>query len=300
MTDRHSTDLQFPEADAAARSSGSRLDEDLGGPDGVDVTTTATIPVEQVSSAHVVAREDGALAGIPVIAMVFDEVARRMGAEPLRITTERRDGDVVSKGDVVAELARLDPGDPRRRAHHAQHRVPPVRDRDAHLRLGATARGHRRDGPRHPQDHPGPASAREVRRARRRWHQQADGPLRRRHDQGQPQARRRLAQQGVCRGAGARSPTSPSRWRSPRLRRRSSRSRSGRGSCCATTCLRSCCARRCRRCGPPARTSSSRRPAGSPCRWRGSTPRPGSTTCRVGGLTHSSPILDLALDLTDG
>ena len=104
MTDRHATDLQFPEA-AAQAVIRIALDEDLGGPDGVDVTTTATIPVEQVSSAHVVAREDGALAGIPVIAMVFDEVARRMGAEPLRITTRHRDGDIVSKGDVVAELA---------------------------------------------------------------------------------------------------------------------------------------------------------------------------------------------------
>ncbi|MEO6412967.1 MAG: nicotinate-nucleotide diphosphorylase (carboxylating), partial [Pedococcus sp.] len=104
MTDRHSTDLQFPETDAQAVIR-IALDEDLGGHDGVDVTTTATIPVEQVSSAHVVAREDGALAGIPVIAMVFDEVARRMGAEPLRITTKHRDGDIVSKGDIVAELA---------------------------------------------------------------------------------------------------------------------------------------------------------------------------------------------------
>jgi nicotinate-nucleotide pyrophosphorylase (carboxylating) len=98
------TDLAFPEADALAVIR-TALDEDLGGPDGVDVTTTATIPVEQVSSAHVVAREDGALAGIPVIAMVFDEVAGRMGAEPLRISTQHRDGDLVTRGDVVATLA---------------------------------------------------------------------------------------------------------------------------------------------------------------------------------------------------
>ena len=109
MTDPNSTDLRsaelkFPEADARAVI-GTALDEDLGGPDGVDVTTMATIPVDQVSTAHVVAREDGALAGIPVIAMVFDEVATRLGAEPLRVTTKHRDGDVVSKGDVVATLS---------------------------------------------------------------------------------------------------------------------------------------------------------------------------------------------------
>jgi nicotinate-nucleotide pyrophosphorylase (carboxylating) len=109
MTDPHSTDLRsaelkFPEADAQAVIR-TALDEDLGGPDGVDVTTMATIPADQVSSAQVVAREDGALAGIPVIAMVFDEVARRLGAEPLHTTTKHRDGDVVSKGDVVATLS---------------------------------------------------------------------------------------------------------------------------------------------------------------------------------------------------
>ncbi|TPG14862.1 carboxylating nicotinate-nucleotide diphosphorylase [Pedococcus bigeumensis] len=109
MTDPHATDLraaelEFPEADALAVIR-TALDEDLGGPDGVDVTTMATIPADQVSSAQVVAREAGALAGIPVIAMVFDEVARRLGAEPLGTTTKHRDGDVVSKGDVVATLS---------------------------------------------------------------------------------------------------------------------------------------------------------------------------------------------------
>ena len=97
------TDLRLPEADALAVIR-TALDEDLGGPDGVDVTTTATIPVDQVSTAHVVAREGGALAGTPLVAMVFDQVARRIGAEPLRVTTRRGDGEVVARGDVVAVL----------------------------------------------------------------------------------------------------------------------------------------------------------------------------------------------------
>ncbi|GAA2157108.1 carboxylating nicotinate-nucleotide diphosphorylase [Pedococcus bigeumensis] len=97
------TDLAFPETDALTVIR-TALDEDLGGPDGVDVTTTATIPVDQVSTAHVVAREGGALAGIPLVAMVFDQVARRTGAEPLRVTATRADGDVVAEGDVVAVL----------------------------------------------------------------------------------------------------------------------------------------------------------------------------------------------------
>ena len=97
------TDLAFPETDALTVVR-TALDEDLGGPDGVDVTTTATIPVEQVSTAHVIAREAGVLAGTPLVATVFDQVARRIGAKPLQVTLQRPDGDVVAKGDVVAVL----------------------------------------------------------------------------------------------------------------------------------------------------------------------------------------------------
>jgi nicotinate-nucleotide pyrophosphorylase (carboxylating) len=97
------TTLSFPDADAL-RVVRTALDEDLGGPHGVDVTTSATIPAHQVGAAHVVARADGALAGTPVIALVFDEVARRLGAEPLQVTTRRRDGDLLLRGDVVATL----------------------------------------------------------------------------------------------------------------------------------------------------------------------------------------------------
>ena len=44
------------------------LDEDLG--DGTDVTTVATIPEEQESVSHLVARADGVVAGLPVVALV--------------------------------------------------------------------------------------------------------------------------------------------------------------------------------------------------------------------------------------
>jgi nicotinate-nucleotide pyrophosphorylase (carboxylating) len=97
------TDLRFPEA-AALAVVRTALDEDLGGPDGVDVTTSATIPADQVSRAHVVARADGVLGGIPVVPLVFDEVARRLGADPVRTTLERADGDRLVRGDVVATL----------------------------------------------------------------------------------------------------------------------------------------------------------------------------------------------------
>jgi nicotinate-nucleotide pyrophosphorylase (carboxylating) len=96
-------DLRFPADDALALVR-TALDEDLGGPDGVDVTTAATIPSSQASTAHVVARADGVLAGIPVIGIVVDEVARRLGARPLRVTLQRADGDHVRRGDVVTTL----------------------------------------------------------------------------------------------------------------------------------------------------------------------------------------------------
>jgi nicotinate-nucleotide pyrophosphorylase (carboxylating) len=97
------TDLQFP-ADAAADVVETALDEDLGGARGVDVTTAATIPAHQRSRAQVVARADGVVAGILLIAVVFDAVAKRLGAPPLTITALRQEGDQVCRGDVVATL----------------------------------------------------------------------------------------------------------------------------------------------------------------------------------------------------
>jgi nicotinate-nucleotide pyrophosphorylase (carboxylating) len=96
------TDLHFPadEADSVIRVA---LDEDLG-PDGVDVTTSATIPSDQVTRAQVVARGPGVVAGIPAVGLVFDEVARRLGAPGLTITAHRCDGDEVAEGDVLVTL----------------------------------------------------------------------------------------------------------------------------------------------------------------------------------------------------
>jgi nicotinate-nucleotide pyrophosphorylase (carboxylating) len=96
------TDLHFP-ADQAAAVIRAALDEDLG-PEGVDVTTSATIPTDQVTRAHVVARAAGVVAGIPAVGLVFDEVARRLGAPALTITAQRTDGDEVAEGDVVVTL----------------------------------------------------------------------------------------------------------------------------------------------------------------------------------------------------
>ena len=97
------SDLAFPHA-AALAVVRTALDEDLGGPDGVDVTTSATIPPAQVSTAQVVARADGVLAGTPVVQVVLDELAARLGAEPVRVEVRCEDGHPVRRGDVVATI----------------------------------------------------------------------------------------------------------------------------------------------------------------------------------------------------
>lgn len=104
MSSPSSSDLAFPVTDARRVVTGA-LDEDLGGPNGVDVTTTATIPASQTTRAAVVAREDGVVAGVDVIALTLDEVAQRLGAEPLTVELKVADGAHVVRGDVVAELS---------------------------------------------------------------------------------------------------------------------------------------------------------------------------------------------------
>ena len=73
------------------------LAEDLGGPDGVDVTSAATIPDEATGTADVVARADGVVAGLPVAAVVFE----LSGCE---FDPAVADGTAVRRGDVLATV----------------------------------------------------------------------------------------------------------------------------------------------------------------------------------------------------
>ena len=88
------TDHEFPYA-AARRVVQTALDEDLG-PDNLDVTTFATIPPEQVTVGHVVARADGVVAGLPAIALVIEAVAARIGALAPRVEVHVSDGTPVT------------------------------------------------------------------------------------------------------------------------------------------------------------------------------------------------------------
>ena len=94
----------FPEADARVVVERA-LDEDLGVVDGGrDVTTLATIPADQRSVSHLVARQDGVVAGLPVVALVLEAVDRRLGTGPVVVDLAAHEGDRIEKGDRLATL----------------------------------------------------------------------------------------------------------------------------------------------------------------------------------------------------
>jgi nicotinate-nucleotide pyrophosphorylase (carboxylating) len=95
-------DLAFPQADAAALVR-TALDEDLG-PDSLDVTTLATFAREATATAQVLARGSGVVAGMPVLALVLGEVAGRLGLSVPEVLPAVWDGDEVAPGDVVARV----------------------------------------------------------------------------------------------------------------------------------------------------------------------------------------------------
>ncbi|WP_297082980.1 carboxylating nicotinate-nucleotide diphosphorylase [uncultured Demequina sp.] len=88
-----------------ASSVAEALDEDLGGAPGRDVTTQATIPAGVPISAAIVMREPGVIAGIPVIAETLGQVAERWGVPVPVIELRATDGDRLDAGATVAELS---------------------------------------------------------------------------------------------------------------------------------------------------------------------------------------------------
>jgi nicotinate-nucleotide pyrophosphorylase (carboxylating) len=76
------------------------LAEDLG-PDRIDVTSMATIPAGQTDVADLVARAAGVVAGLSVAAAVFDEVSAGTTQWAGAVT----DGAAVARGDVLATVA---------------------------------------------------------------------------------------------------------------------------------------------------------------------------------------------------
>ncbi len=74
------------------------LREDLG-PQHLDVTSVATIPADQVDTADLVAREGGVLAGLAVAAAVFE-----MAGPGARVSFAAADGDRFEQGQVLATI----------------------------------------------------------------------------------------------------------------------------------------------------------------------------------------------------
>ncbi|WP_438941294.1 carboxylating nicotinate-nucleotide diphosphorylase [Micromonospora craterilacus] len=80
------------------------LAEDLG-PDALDVTSVATIPAAQTDTADLVARAGGVVAGLAVAAAVFELAAEVTGAgRTVEVSLVARDGDRVARGDVLATV----------------------------------------------------------------------------------------------------------------------------------------------------------------------------------------------------
>jgi len=73
------------------------IEEDLAG--GVDVTTTATVDADQVSVAELVARGDGVVAGLEIADLVIRLVAGK--GEEVEIEHSVTDGASVKAGDVL-------------------------------------------------------------------------------------------------------------------------------------------------------------------------------------------------------
>lgn len=77
------------------------LDEDLG-PTGRDVTTQATITATAVGTAHLVARADGVVAGLTLVPEVLAQVAARLALPVPEFAPRVPDGARVARGDVLA------------------------------------------------------------------------------------------------------------------------------------------------------------------------------------------------------
>ncbi|GAA4619024.1 carboxylating nicotinate-nucleotide diphosphorylase [Saccharopolyspora hordei] len=68
---------------------------------GPDATTEATVPADAVAEAAFATRRAGVLAGLPVVRLVLDEV---VGADGYAVLAERADGDALAAGDTVLRV----------------------------------------------------------------------------------------------------------------------------------------------------------------------------------------------------
>ena len=89
-------ELSADELTEARRVIARALEEDLRY--GPDVTTLATVPVDATTTASVVTREPGVIAGVDVALLVLDEV---LGPDAYRVTQRVEDGVRLDAGGIV-------------------------------------------------------------------------------------------------------------------------------------------------------------------------------------------------------
>jgi len=77
------------------------LDEDIRTG---DWTSLWTLPANQIQTAILTAKEDGVVAGMPVIELVFDELKCNYKGSDVKIKIFAKDGDSVKTGDKIAEI----------------------------------------------------------------------------------------------------------------------------------------------------------------------------------------------------
>ena len=65
-----------------------------------DVTTLSTIPEDAVTTGIIYAKASGVVAGIPIAEMVFRKLNR-----DLRFSAQKKDGDRVAQGDILASVS---------------------------------------------------------------------------------------------------------------------------------------------------------------------------------------------------
>ena len=80
------------------------LDEDLGGYPGRDVTSQATIAASSGAVAHLMARADGVVAGLAVVQEALTQVSDRLGLGPVTVVLDVADGARVAAGQRLAVL----------------------------------------------------------------------------------------------------------------------------------------------------------------------------------------------------
>ena len=80
------------------------LDEDLGPAPGRDVTTQSTVPTDAEGAADLVARAVGVVAGLAAVPEVLGQVAARLGLPAPTVEVRVPDGSRVRAGQVLATL----------------------------------------------------------------------------------------------------------------------------------------------------------------------------------------------------